>query len=1344
MDDFTQGMLERARQRREALSKKMAETPVRKRGGAQDELSPGVVKPLDINDDSPNKRPCLQEINNQIKSDCNSTNPKEKHIVEPVDSENVDTTSSSSRMSRPMEPESVVSAPVSQRGRFAALAERYKSWEDDLTHHNFVPEEKKPSKADRYRYPQAEVIQPSSSPAPLKKSLISDFSVFPPETSSESVSRNEKNPRTAKEEMSRGLGDFASKVFRDEPQYVQTSPVRLVEEEVVLPPPPTIEIPKAVRAVDVRELQDAGKEAKSHVSCMNFAIGGGGGKVEENVPVTRCNVVLPGGNRDAVSRAAALDGSTVDAATVRLATKKTEQLDESVSDEPTKKPVAARLAAWQSKVAATEEKPSVSHRVQALEKKFGGGPGNQSPKSTGRFGSPKSSSGSSPRSFPNSGSPAKSPAAKTSSRQGSVQRGASRKSPKTGSGGSPAAKIPSPGNIQPATQTMHARLAKFCESRNAELMEKSRAGRAAELAMLENRWRDGAMLDERERPNREVDPKPTATHTPNRRRSRSADSPASPHSAKSAKREETRNRLRADFEGKLRMMGFDVTGVDTASIELGVIEETAKEAKMPLEKTSREAVKPPGKSSCEVVKPPGKSSCEKNPESVGKAALTPNPGRSIYNLVKKSAGGISSAATAAPPAVDTPKRDGRSQFEPTRVRHRSAEYESGTDSFDESAEFRKPGPVDAKKPGLAQFGGPGPVGGDTRKPCVVTFSNTVQELTMSEQSESLDSGSQLSETESGTTEESTEETENSDGMKSHPDDEDEDEEGDGDVSDLLDEAIMDDLEKDCATPMLENKPAPSALPSVPQERNIETQVVMRRRSSARKPARTDDDLEPRGYISVQQYRQQMSRPKSQPPGPSHHERQVQAQKRATVVADIHSATTSYDTGGCGAPRTTAGQNPQDRNPRVGLYPDLRMELGLRSGGQPGDRNMAPVAFDKPASQRFQELQDLVRQEENVIQQTSNALNQCCSGGSVFAGSAEAVECHRLLLMSCKKRETYMLEMQRLREQPCPGAARGGPKGRLSISDIRLPLKSQFTSKYGTMFDTSIDYFIVMLRNGAHVVFTQMVSSQEAATRGSVDFPNLINIPNIDQNFVVELEVFAMSIDRDVESTTPKKNKKGLTLNKKLLTPKSSRVPPSPGGPTAVRSTNFTNVASLQLVMSHVNKTHFTLDRVPSSSVLQGSIHLCLKCQIESRVEERGFLTMFEDVSGFGAWHRRWCVLKGGFLAFWKYPDEEKDREPIGAIDLKACISERIDLVSREACARPNTFEVTVMRRQQRGDRETLVTKCQDAVSATKHWISADTKEERMSWCAKLNEAIVNLRTWHSDALRPVKPHTPRC
>lgn len=33
--------------------------------------------------------------------------------------------------------------------------------------------------------------------------------------------------------------------------------------------------------------------------------------------------------------------------------------------------------------------------------------------------------------------------------------------------------------------------------------------------------------------------------------------------------------------------------------------------------------------------------------------------------------------------------------------------------------------------------------------------------------------------------------------------------------------------------------------------------------------------------------------------------------------------------------------------------------------------------------------------------------------------------------------------------------------------------------------------------------------------------------------------------------------------------------------------------------------------------------------------------MFEDVSGFGAWHRRWCILSGYCISYWKYPDDEE-------------------------------------------------------------------------------------------------------
>lgn len=125
--------------------------------------------------------------------------------------------------------------------------------------------------------------------------------------------------------------------------------------------------------------------------------------------------------------------------------------------------------------------------------------------------------------------------------------------------------------------------------------------------------------------------------------------------------------------------------------------------------------------------------------------------------------------------------------------------------------------------------------------------------------------------------------------------------------------------------------------------------------------------------------------------------------------------------------------------------------------------------------------------------------------------------------------------------------------------------------------------------------------------------------------------------------------------------------------------------------------------------------------------------MFEDVSGFGAWHRRWCVLSGYCISYWTYPDDEKRKNPIGRINLANCTSRKIEPANREFCARPNTLELITVRPQREGDRETLVSQCLDTLCVTKNWLSADTKDERNLWMQKLNQVLVDLRMWQPDA-----------
>ncbi|GAB1597531.1 anillin-like [Argonauta hians] len=383
---------------------------------------------------------------------------------------------------------------------------------------------------------------------------------------------------------------------------------------------------------------------------------------------------------------------------------------------------------------------------------------------------------------------------------------------------------------------------------------------------------------------------------------------------------------------------------------------------------------------------------------------------------------------------------------------------------------------------------------------------------------------------------------------------------------------------------------------------------------------------------------------------------------------------------------------------------------------------------KTILERIKQLSDQVSLEQSVILQTSNALNQCCTEGSDFSGSTQQVECHKLLLIACQKRRAYMEEIQRLKDSSCLNPFGPGTKGTLTISDIRLPLKKDFVSRLSTMYDLNVFYYVALIRNGPLVVSTQLISTHDPMVRGSLDFPNMIKLTDITSKFQVILELYEMKLSQD-RSCKKKKSKRCKTPSTPIST--------NPAGPTSIHSSSFTLTWSVILKMSNIDKTSFTMDRVPYDAPLIGSIYLRIKCNMETNISESGFLTMFEDVSGLGAWHRRWCVLSGNKLKYWKYPDDEDKKGPIGYIELKRCITEKVGLISRDICARPNTFEMRTVRPLRPGEEDTLITRKHHTMATIRHMLSADTKEERLLWCNKLNEALENVRAWQQDALKPI-------
>ncbi|NWV62979.1 ANLN protein, partial [Malurus elegans] len=402
--------------------------------------------------------------------------------------------------------------------------------------------------------------------------------------------------------------------------------------------------------------------------------------------------------------------------------------------------------------------------------------------------------------------------------------------------------------------------------------------------------------------------------------------------------------------------------------------------------------------------------------------------------------------------------------------------------------------------------------------------------------------------------------------------------------------------------------------------------------------------------------------------------------------------------------------------------------------------------------KMQELNNEINMQQTVIYQASQALN-CCFDEEHGKGSQEEAEAERLLLFATEKRTALLEELNKLksegphnkRNKAASTSAEFAPsRGSVSISEMRLPLKADFVCGTVQKPEAGNYYYVIILRSGAeNMVATPLASTASSLNGDALTFTTTFTMHDVSNDFEINIEVYSWVQRKEVTSTDKRKKTNKSKVNETCKSVccvstegalgKLTNTMASPGGPNAIRSTNFILVGTHKLSLSSVGNTKFALDKVPFLSPLEGHIYLRLKCQVDSLVEEKGFLTMFEDVSGFGAWHRRWCVLSGNCISYWTYPDDEKRKHPLGRINLANCTNHQIEPANREFCARPNTFELITVRPQREDDRETLVSQCRDTLCVTKNWLSADTKEERNLWMQKLNQVLVDLRMWQPDA-----------
>ncbi|XP_022416337.1 rhotekin-2 isoform X1 [Delphinapterus leucas] len=356
------------------------------------------------------------------------------------------------------------------------------------------------------------------------------------------------------------------------------------------------------------------------------------------------------------------------------------------------------------------------------------------------------------------------------------------------------------------------------------------------------------------------------------------------------------------------------------------------------------------------------------------------------------------------------------------------------------------------------------------------------------------------------------------------------------------------------------------------------------------------------------------------------------------------------------------------------------------------------------------------------------------------------------LMVCNARiMAYTLELQKLEEQIAnqigrcdvnfESKARTACKGKIAISDIRIPLMWKDSDHFSSKERSQRYAIFCLFKMGAEVFDTDMVIVDKTIT--DICFENVTIFNEAGPDFQIKVEVYSCCTEDSSITNTPKKLAKKLkTSISKATGKKISSVLQEDhemclSFSSAIYGAKYSLLAHTTLSLESAEnsfKTHnLSINGDEESSFwlpLYGNMCCRLVAQPACMAEDAfaGFLNQQQMVEGLISWRRLYCVLRGGKLYCFYTPEEIEGKvEPALVVSINK--ETRIRAMDKDKKKRIHNFSVINP----------------VAGQATTHIFAADNREDLQKWMEAFWQHLFDLSQWKHccEELMKIESMSPR-